>query len=135
MWTYEHTAQTDAAPERLWRRWANIAGWPEWNAGIGRIRASGPLAVGTTISFGAPDEDDDVTVTITELTDGQSFTDQAVLGDAVIRTIHRVEPLDDGGARVLYRTEIDGPAELAEQIGPAITGDFPDVVAALISQC
>lgn len=51
------------------------------------------------------------------------------------RTIHRVEPLDDGGARVLYRTEIEGPTELAEQIGPAITGDFPDMVAALISQC
>jgi uncharacterized protein YndB with AHSA1/START domain len=135
VWTYEHTARTEAAPERLWRRWTDIAGWPKWNAGIGRISASGPLAVGTTISFAAPGEDDDVTVTITELTDGHSFTDQAVLGDAVIRTIHRVEPLDDGGARVLYRTEIEGPTELAEQIGPAITGDFPDVVAALISQC
>ena len=132
MWTYVHAARTKAAPERLW---TDIATWPEWNAGIGRISASGPLAVGTTISFAAPGEDDDVTATITELADGESFTDRAVLGDAAIWTVHRVEPLDDGGARVVYRTEIDGPPELSEQIGPAITGDFPDVIAALISRC
>jgi hypothetical protein len=125
MWTYEHAARTEAAPERLWELWADIANWPSWNAGIEHITATGPLAVGTTITF------DDVTVTITELSDGESFTDQAVFGDAVIRTVHRVERLGDG-ARVVYRTEIDGPAEVAGQIGPAITADFPDVVASLI---
>jgi uncharacterized protein YndB with AHSA1/START domain len=132
MWSYEHAAQTTASPERLWTLWANVENWPKWNAGIERIAVDGPFAVGTTIRFAAPGEDDEVAVTITEVVPGESFTDQADFGDAVIRTLHRLEPMDDGSTRVVYRTEITGPDELGAQIGPAITGDFPDVVAALI---
>ncbi|WP_327004279.1 hypothetical protein OHA72_56100 [Dactylosporangium sp. NBC_01737] len=36
----------------------------------------------------------------------------------------------------MYRTEITGPAaaEIGPQLGPAITADFPDVVAALVER-
>jgi hypothetical protein len=35
---------------------------------------------------------------------------------------------------VIYRTEITGPAadQVGPQLGPAITGDFPEVLAALV---
>jgi hypothetical protein len=57
-------------------------------------------------------------------------------GGAVVTTVHRLEPLDDGGTRVTYRTEITGADadELGPKIGPDITADFPDVVAALIAR-
>jgi hypothetical protein len=36
---------------------------------------------------------------------------------------------------VIYRTEITGPAadQVGPQLGPAITGDFPEVLAALVN--
>lgn len=49
-----------------------------------------------------------------------------------VRVRHSLAPID-GGTRITYRCVIDGPAadELGHQIGPAITGDFPEVMAAL----
>jgi hypothetical protein len=51
-----------------------------------------------------------------------------------VRTIHRVEQLDQGRARVTYRMEISGPAAdtVGPQLGPEISGDFPQVLAALV---
>jgi hypothetical protein len=48
--------------------------------------------------------------------------------------MHRLERLDDDRTRITYRTEITGPAadELGPQVGPAITADFPETMAALV---
>jgi hypothetical protein len=50
-----------------------------------------------------------------------------------VRTVHRLEPAPGGRTRIIYRTEISGPsaARVGPQLGPAITADFPDVLAAL----
>ena len=62
------------------------------------------------------------------------FTDEMDAGDFVVRTVHRLEPLAQGRTRVIYRTEITGPAadQVGPQLGPAITDDFPEVLAALV---
>jgi hypothetical protein len=64
------------------------------------------------------------------------FVDEADLGEIVVRTIHRVEELDQGRRRVMYRMEITGSAAdtLGPQIGPEISGDFPQVLAALVER-
>jgi len=53
-----------------------------------------------------------------------------------VRTTHRAERLDGDRTRVVYRMEITGPESdaLGPQIGPEITADFPQVLAALIEQ-
>jgi hypothetical protein len=55
-------------------------------------------------------------------------------GDFVVRTVHRLELMTDVRTRVVYRTEITGPAagQVGPELGPAITADFPDVLAALV---
>ncbi|WP_153533296.1 SRPBCC family protein [Actinomadura macrotermitis] len=133
MWEYEHTAETSAAPGALWRCWSDMAAWPAWNAGIERIEADGPFAPGTRFTM-TPPGDDPVTMTLTEIVPGTLFTDVMDAGDFQVTTVHRLEPLPAGGTRVVYRTEITGPAadRVGPELGPAITGDFPDVVAALI---
>jgi hypothetical protein len=47
-----------------------------------------------------------------------------------------VQPLDGEGARVTYGMEITGSAAdtLGPQIGPEISGDFPQVLAALVER-
>jgi hypothetical protein len=51
MWTNEHSIETAASPDAIWRLWSDVAGWPEWNADIEHIEISGPFAPGSTITM------------------------------------------------------------------------------------
>jgi uncharacterized protein YndB with AHSA1/START domain len=134
MWECEHTVETTAAPQALWRHWSDVAAWPRWNAGIETIEIDGPFAVGTTITMTTPGQEP-IPLRIVELVPGAVFTDEMDAGDFVVRTAHRLETLAGGGTRVIYRTEITGPAadEIGPKLGPEITDDFPEVLAALVT--
>jgi hypothetical protein len=135
MWVNEHSAETSAAPEEIWRQWADVAGWPAWNADIERIELVGPFAAGSQIVM-TPFGEEPVELRIAEAVEPALFVDEAELGEVVVRTIHRVERLDGERARVTYRMEITGPAAdtLGAQIGPEISADFPHVLAALVER-
>jgi uncharacterized membrane protein len=49
MWTAEHSIETTAAAEAIWRLWADVPRWPDWIADIAHIEISGPFAAGSTI--------------------------------------------------------------------------------------
>jgi hypothetical protein len=133
MWEYEHSVVTSVAPEALWHRWSDMAAWPEWNDGIEKMQIDGPFEVGTTFTMTPPDGDA-VRMRLVEIVAGESFVDEMDGGDFRVVTVHRLEPADDGRTRVVYRTEIVGPAadQVGPEFGPQITTDFPEVVAALI---
>jgi hypothetical protein len=71
-----------------------------------------------------------IAMRLTEVVPGEVFTDEMDGGDFVVTTVHRLIPAD-GGTRIVYRTEITGAAP--DGLGPAITADFPDVLARLAS--
>jgi uncharacterized protein YndB with AHSA1/START domain len=133
MWEYEHSVETTASPEALWRHWSDLRSWPQWNKGIETIETDGPFAVGTTFTMTSPDEDT-VRMRLVEIVPGELFTDEMDAGDFVVRTVHRLEPVTDVRTRIVYRTEITGPAagQVGPELGPAITADFPEVLAALV---
>ena len=131
MWVNEHIDETTASRERIWALWADVDGWPAWNGDIERIEIDGPFAAGSRIVM-TPVGDDPVELLIAEACEPELFVDEAELGETVVRTLHRVEQLDDGLARVTYRMEITGP--LGETIGPEISADFPETVAALVAR-
>jgi Polyketide cyclase / dehydrase and lipid transport len=135
MWTTEHSVETSAAPEAIWRLWADVPGWPAWNGDIERIELHGPFAAGARIVM-TPIGEEPVDLRIAETVEPERFVDEADLGDVLVRTIHRVERLDGEHARVTYRMEITGPAadSLGPQIGPEISGDFPRMLAALVAR-
>jgi hypothetical protein len=135
MWTREHSVETTVAPEEIWRQWADVAGWPGWNGDIERIELDGPFAAGGRIVM-TPIGQEPIELRIAEAVEPELFVDEAELGEIVVRTIHRVEPLDGGRARVSYRMEITGPAAdtLGPQIGPGISADFPETLAALVER-
>ncbi|MEV4136615.1 SRPBCC family protein [Dactylosporangium sp. NPDC049742] len=135
MWEYEYAADSTVDAGALWALWSDVGGWPRWNSGVERIEIDGPFAAGTAFRMTGPGEDEAIEMRLTEVVPGERFTDEMDAGDFVVRTEHRIERTA-GGTRVVYRTEITGPAagEIGPRLGPAITGDFPDVVAALIAQ-
>jgi uncharacterized protein YndB with AHSA1/START domain len=133
MWSYEHSVLTVAAPEAVWRLWADVAGWRAWNADIDGIEVSGPFEVGSEIVMN-PAGEHPVRLRLTEVDAPRLFVDEADLGDLLVRTTHRIDAVDAERRRVTYRTEITGSAadELGTQVGPAITADFPDTIGALV---
>jgi hypothetical protein len=132
MWSNEHSIETSAAPEAIWRLWADVPGWPAWNSDIERIELHGPFAADSRIVM-APIGQEPIELRIAEAVEPERFVDEADMGEIVVRTIHRVEPLAGGRTRIIYRMEITGPAAetLGPQIGPEISADFPQTLAAL----
>ena len=135
MWSTEHSIETTAAPEAVWRVWSDVERWPEWNADLERAELSGPFAAGSTITM-HQQGGDQIELRIAEAAPPERFVDQADIGDVVVRTTHRVEPLEGERIRVIYRMEITGPQAdtVGAQIGPQISADFPRVLAALVQQ-
>jgi hypothetical protein len=134
MWTTEHGIETAAAPEVIWGLRAEVAGWPDWNADLERAELSGPFVAGNTITM-TPHGQEPIELRIAEAVESEQFVDEAHLGDVVVRTIHRIEQLE-GRIRVVYRIEITGPEAdtLGPRIGPDISADFPQVLAALVER-
>jgi uncharacterized protein YndB with AHSA1/START domain len=132
MWEYEHSVETTAAAATVWRHWSDMAAWPAWNAGVEQITVNGPFEAGTTFIMTPPG--DEMPMRLTEVVPGELFTDEMDAGDFVVRTEHRLGSASGGRTRVTYRTEITGPAadEVGPELGPQITADFPEVLAALV---
>jgi uncharacterized protein YndB with AHSA1/START domain len=135
MWAVEHSIETSAPPEQVWRLWADVAGWPEWNGDIERIELDGPFATGARIVM-TPLGQEAIELRIAEAVEPVLFVDEANLDDVVVRTTHRVDRVGNERSRVTYRMEIDGPAAdtLGPQLGPAISADFPETLAALVGR-
>jgi hypothetical protein len=135
MWWTEESIETTATAEAIWRLWADVSQWPTWNADIERITLSGPFATGGRISM-TPIGQEPVELRIEEAIEPELFIDVAELGDVVVRTVHRIERLDDDRNRVTYRMEITGPGAdtIGPELGPEISGDFPQVLAALVDR-
>ncbi len=135
MWVKEYRVETSAAPEEIWRLWADVPGWPAWNGDIERIELVGPFAAGSRILM-TPIGEEPVELRLAEAVEPELFVDEAELGEIIVRTVHRVDRLDGMRVRVTYRMEITGPAanRLGPQIGPEISADFPHTLAALVER-
>src|SRR5438034_10280809 len=107
MWAVEHSVETSARAEAVWRLWADVERWPEWNAGVERIELRGPFAVGSTILM-TPPGDEPVGLRIAEAVEPELFVDEADGGDCVVRPSHRVEATGHGPASITYPKEITG---------------------------
>jgi hypothetical protein len=132
VWSTEHNRETTASPASIWRLWSNVATWGEWNGDIERVEISGPFREGSTIAM-TPVDQETVELRIAEASEPNLFVDEADLGDVVVKTFHRVDPIDEGRSMVTYRMEISGPAAdtVGPELGPEISGDFPETLAAL----
>ncbi|GAA2271753.1 SRPBCC family protein [Nonomuraea roseoviolacea subsp. roseoviolacea] len=128
LWSFEHSAETTAPAETVWALYADVPGWVRWDTGLERAELHGPFAAGSEIVM-TPQGQDEVRARITRADENDTFADETVFGEVVLRFTHTLEPFA-GGTRVTHRLEVTGPG--AEEIGPAVAADLPDAVAALV---
>ena len=128
MWTDTASVITTASPQALWRLFEDVAGWTRWNAGIARIALQGPFATGSTFEMQPPGMEA-FTSTLRDVRTNAGFVDETVLDDTRFLVSHELQALPAGGTRVVYSIRVEGPE--AATLGPLVTADFPEVLAAL----
>ncbi len=127
-WRTEHGIEIEADAEVIWGILRDVAGWKRWNAGIERIELEGPFATGTWLSMQPPGQDT-FRSRLLAVRENEGFVDETRVEDLVVTVDHRIERLGPKRARVVYAVVAQGPG--AEEVGPAVSADFPDVLAAL----
>jgi hypothetical protein len=131
-YTYRHTVETDVTPEAIWALYEDVTTWPIWDAQAELITRDGPFAAGTTGTMRFVGQEP-LDYRLTKVDPLREFVDETPVDELVVRVSHRLDSLPDGRLRITYSAQIDGPKDEAQQIGPVITADFPDTVAALIA--
>lgn len=131
-YTYAHTVEADVPAEAVWDLYRDVSTWPAWDPGTELVTLDGPFETGTPGSMKLVGQDA-MTFVLARVEPLREFVDETTAGDMLVRVSHLLEPLGDGRLRITYALEIEGPAEQAQQAGPMITADFPDVMASLVA--
>jgi len=129
MWKNEHSIETSASPEVIWSFFRDVAGWKKWNAGIEKIEIHGPFAAGTEF-FMTPPGQETLSTRLIEVRENEVFVDETRVGDLVVLVTHRIARVGAGRTRVTFAIEANGPG--CDEIGPAVSADFPDVLKSLV---
>ena len=103
----EHTLDTSAEPEEVWRRLAEVATWSEWDAGIAWAELAGPFSSGAQGRMKLRGEGA-CSFRLAEVEVNASVTALIKLPLAEIRHTHAQEA-SALGTRVTHRVEITGP--------------------------
>ena len=123
----EYSIETSASPEAIWQLFVDVPNWKRWNAGIDRIEMTEPFAVGSEFEM-QPTGGEPLRSRLIDVAPQCHFVDETRLGDLVITVAHRLERIASG-TRVTYAAEATGPG--SDEVGPMVSGDFPDVLQAL----
>jgi hypothetical protein len=135
MWTVDYRGDSTARLGTVFAVLADPARWPEWNAGVRRIDLDGPFAAGTAATMVLPDGTE-LPFRLAWVDPDRGFEDVTEVPDAgaLVRVAHLLESRDDGGTHITYRCTVEGPDEVGAEVGPAVSADFPEVIAALCAR-
>jgi hypothetical protein len=129
MWQREYSIETTASAETIWKIFSDVPGWKHWNAGIEEISIRGPFALNTEFVMQPPGQAA-LTSRLVQVRENELFEDETIVGDIRVLVAHRIERLDSGRVRITYAANVFGPE--AEEVGTAVTADFPDVLQSLV---
>jgi hypothetical protein len=108
-WGFEHSAESKAAPEKVWERYTDVEQWPEWTKGVEEASLEGEFEAGNHGMSKAPH----LPKTRFELVDvepGRRFVSQTKVPGGTIRFEHELEPAGEG-TRITHRGTISGALE------------------------
>ena len=105
----QHTVAIAAPPERVWAVLVEVERWPERIPTVDAVERldAGPLALGSRTQLQQPRLPTEVW-TVTELTEGSSFTWESSSSGVTVTAAHFVEPHPDG-SRLSLAVTVSGP--------------------------
>src|SRR4051812_46355328 len=95
----EATLDTRATPDVVWRIWADVNTWPQWNPDMKESRLDGPLRVGAT-GMVNPRSGGKHDVRVTHLDAGRSFELESTAMPMTRMAIRATVTPSDGGSRM-----------------------------------
>jgi hypothetical protein len=102
-----HTSSS-AAPSAFFDRWADMAGWPQWNTDTEWVRLQGPSVAGATGRL-KPEGGFAVRGVVGRLVPGRELVDTSTLPGARLRFAHLVGERPAGAARSTPEVTVTGP--------------------------
>lgn len=134
MWTTNYKQTTVAAPSAVWSALERLHSGTPLGPNSDVFELHGPFAVGTTLTI-TPQGQEPMQSTIVALVPNTAYADRTVFGDLELTFRHDLTPTADGGTTVTHTLTIDGLGsdEVGPELGPQISGDFPDAMAELLS--
>ena len=132
MWEHEYSVETDVDVTRLWETFLDIHAGRLTLPGGDVFRPDGELAVGARIAV-TPAGQETMTSVVTEFVPEKAYADETVYESLVLRFSHRFDS-DGARTRITHHLAItgEGADEIGPEIGPLITSDFPEQMAALV---
>jgi uncharacterized membrane protein len=129
MWAYEHTVETEAPAEAIWRLWSDVSTWSSWDDDIEWARLDGPFAVGSRGKL-KPKGIPAAGFRLVTVAPGVSYTVQQRLPLARLRFHHELAEAGVGPTRFTHRVTIDGPlgALFALLFGRRMKANFPTIM-------
>ena len=128
MYEWTHSVDTTATPAQVWRLYADVARWLDWDSGLVDVTLDGDFAEGSTGTLQVEGQPP-LAFVLTAVEDGRRFADRTeILGFATLAFDHVIEPLG-AGARITHHVSIDGPGAL--ELGPMVTSDTPEAMERL----
>lgn len=129
----QHTITIAAPPERVWAVLVDVERWPERIPTVDSAERldAGPLAVGSRTRLSQPRLPPAVW-TVTELTDGSSYTWESKSSGVTVVASHEVEPHPDGSRLTLALTVSGALAGIGWLMTKSLTKRYVETEAASI---
>jgi uncharacterized protein YndB with AHSA1/START domain len=133
MWEFEHSVLARTSRERVWALWMDVAAWPKWNPGVGRVQLDEPVAegaTGTVRAVGGPTS----TFRILTIEPEQRLVTEASEWLVRLRFEHELADQGDGQLLVTHRVRMTGAGTplLRHTIGARLERTIPAALAALV---
>ena len=107
-WRFEHSAESAADPNAVWRRYLDVEHWSEWSRqGVEWSRIDGRFEVGTR-GKSKPPGSPPLRFELVAVEPDASFSSEARLPGVQLRFDHVIEPRETG-SRITHRVTLDGP--------------------------
>lgn len=119
--------------EGVWRIWTDINHWTDWHDDLDYCKLEGPFAVGNSFILkpkGAPA----VKITLTEIVEGQKFTDCTKFFGAKMYDTHELEETSEG-LRLTNTLRVTGPLKWLwiKLVAKHVADSVPDENEALVN--
>lgn len=132
MWSAEYTVVTDVSKEAIWKMWADVENWKQWDESLEWCRLNGEFKTGANYTLKTRGGSE-VKSTIISCEPLKRFSNVTKLPLAKLEFVHELRD-EKEGLHVTHRLMISGLLGFffAQIIGKDTARDFPKTIGNLV---